>query len=90
MQYALGIVSQRKSEVMRVWLGNYLVTAIINPKDIEVIKFVLSFWKKCQFCNFQMILGSNVHLEKSPEYKLFEPWLGDGLLISKGRISKIF
>lgn len=43
MQYALGIVSQRKSEVMRVWLGNYLVTAIINPKDIEVIKFVLSF-----------------------------------------------
>ncbi|CAH1103827.1 unnamed protein product [Psylliodes chrysocephalus] len=32
----------------------------------------------------EVILGSNVHLEKSPDYKLFKPWLGDGLLISKG------
>lgn len=31
-----------------------------------------------------MVLGSNVHLEKSSEYSFFEPWLGDGLLISKG------
>ena len=23
-------------------------------------------------------------MEKSPEYRFFEPWLGDGLLISKG------
>ncbi|KAJ8930545.1 hypothetical protein NQ314_016642, partial [Rhamnusium bicolor] len=30
-----------------------------------------------------IILGSNVHLEKSREYDLFQPWLGDGLLISK-------
>ncbi|KAJ8976570.1 hypothetical protein NQ317_016364 [Molorchus minor] len=32
----------------------------------------------------QIILGNNLHLEKSSEYTLFEPWLGDGLLISKG------
>nr|WKR34924.1 cytochrome P450 CYP4G353 [Monolepta hieroglyphica] len=32
----------------------------------------------------EIILGSTVHLEKSPDYHLFEPWLGDGLLISKG------
>ncbi|KAG5880483.1 hypothetical protein JTB14_035195 [Gonioctena quinquepunctata] len=32
----------------------------------------------------EVILGSNVHLEKSKEYRMFEPWLGDGLLISKG------
>ncbi|KAJ8976569.1 hypothetical protein NQ317_016363 [Molorchus minor] len=32
----------------------------------------------------EIILGSNVHIQKSDEYALFEPWLGDGLLISKG------
>ncbi|KAJ8976564.1 hypothetical protein NQ317_016358 [Molorchus minor] len=32
----------------------------------------------------EIILGSNVHIQKSNEYALFEPWLGDGLLISKG------
>ncbi|XP_056642364.1 cytochrome P450 4g1-like [Diorhabda sublineata] len=32
----------------------------------------------------EVILGNSTHLEKSPDYALFEPWLGDGLLISKG------
>nr|AZR39474.1 cytochrome P450 [Agasicles hygrophila] len=32
----------------------------------------------------ETILGSSVHLQKSPDYSLFEPWLGDGLLISYG------
>lgn len=32
----------------------------------------------------ELILGSQVHLEKAPEYQFFKPWLGDGLLISKG------
>uniref|UniRef100_A0A336KSR9 CSON013450 protein n=1 Tax=Culicoides sonorensis TaxID=179676 RepID=A0A336KSR9_CULSO len=31
-----------------------------------------------------IILNSNQHLEKSEEYRFFEPWLGNGLLISKG------
>lgn len=32
----------------------------------------------------ELILNSNVHLTKSSEYRFFKPWLGDGLLISKG------
>lgn len=32
----------------------------------------------------EVILNSNVHLKKSKDYKYFEPWLGDGLLISHG------
>lgn len=32
----------------------------------------------------EIILNSNVHLTKSPEYRFFKPWLGDGLLISNG------
>ncbi|KAK7601298.1 hypothetical protein V9T40_008739 [Parthenolecanium corni] len=32
----------------------------------------------------EVILGSHVHIDKSPDYRLFEPWLGDGLLISTG------
>lgn len=34
--------------------------------------------------DIELILNSNVHLSKSQEYKFFEPWLGDGLLISSG------
>uniref|UniRef100_A0A1B0GJR2 Cytochrome n=1 Tax=Lutzomyia longipalpis TaxID=7200 RepID=A0A1B0GJR2_LUTLO len=32
----------------------------------------------------EIILNSNVHLEKADEYRFFKPWLGDGLLVSKG------
>ncbi|KAF5284526.1 hypothetical protein FQR65_LT13511 [Abscondita terminalis] len=32
----------------------------------------------------EIILNSNIHIEKADEYKLFKPWLGNGLLISKG------
>lgn len=32
----------------------------------------------------EVILGSNVHLDKSPEYRYFQPWFGNGLLISTG------
>lgn len=32
----------------------------------------------------EIILNSNVHLQKSDEYRYFKPWLGDGLLISSG------
>lgn len=32
----------------------------------------------------ELILNSQVHLEKSDEYRFFKPWLGNGLLISKG------
>lgn len=32
----------------------------------------------------EVILGSHVHIDKSEEYEFFEPWLGNGLLISTG------
>ncbi|CAH0628740.1 unnamed protein product [Chrysodeixis includens] len=32
----------------------------------------------------EVILNSNVHIDKASDYKFFEPWLGEGLLISTG------
>lgn len=33
----------------------------------------------------EVILSSQVYIDKSSEYKFFEPWLGNGLLISTGK-----
>lgn len=35
----------------------------------------------------EQLLNSNVHLSKSDGYDLFKPWLGDGLLVSTGKLS---
>ncbi|KAG5674660.1 hypothetical protein PVAND_004613 [Polypedilum vanderplanki] len=35
--------------------------------------------------DIELVLSSQVYLEKSPEYRFFEPWLGQGLLISSGQ-----
>lgn len=32
----------------------------------------------------EIILNSNIHLDKSSDYNFFKPWLGEGLLISSG------
>lgn len=32
----------------------------------------------------EIILGSHTHIDKSDEYRFFQPWLGNGLLISTG------
>lgn len=32
----------------------------------------------------ELILSSQVYIDKSYEYKFFKPWLGEGLLISTG------
>lgn len=34
----------------------------------------------------EVILNSSVHINKATEYKFFKPWLGEGLLISSGKI----
>jgi cytochrome P450 family 4 len=36
--------------------------------------------------DIELILGSHVHIDKSPEYRFFQPWLGNGLLISTGEM----
>ncbi|KAF5302915.1 hypothetical protein FQA39_LY02095 [Lamprigera yunnana] len=33
----------------------------------------------------EVILSSHVHIDKSNEYRFFQPWLGNGLLISTGQ-----
>ncbi|XP_053677901.1 cytochrome P450 4g15 [Anopheles nili] len=32
----------------------------------------------------ELLLSSHVYIDKSPEYRFFKPWLGNGLLISTG------
>lgn len=32
----------------------------------------------------EILLSSQVYIDKASEYKFFKPWLGDGLLISTG------
>ncbi|XP_037028672.1 cytochrome P450 4g1-like [Bradysia coprophila] len=34
--------------------------------------------------DIEIILNSNVYIQKSDEYRFFKPWLGNGLLISNG------
>ncbi|KAJ8727105.1 hypothetical protein PYW08_015502 [Mythimna loreyi] len=34
--------------------------------------------------DIEVILSSHEHIDKSPEYRFFKPWLGEGLLISTG------
>lgn len=37
----------------------------------------------------ELILSSHVFIDKSAEYDFFKPWLGDGLLISTGKLKLI-
>lgn len=34
--------------------------------------------------DIELVLSSQVYIDKAPEYRFFKPWLGDGLLISTG------
>lgn len=35
--------------------------------------------------DIELVLGSQVYIDKAPEYRFFKPWLGNGLLISTGK-----
>lgn len=35
----------------------------------------------------ELVLSSQVYIDKSYEYSFFKPWLGDGLLISTGKFA---
>lgn len=38
----------------------------------------------------EVILNSQVHIDKASEYRFFKPWLGEGLLISSGNVSESY
>ena len=38
--------------------------------------------------DIELVLGSHVYIDKAPEYRFFKPWLGDGLLISTGKLNQ--
>lgn len=63
-------------------------TVITKGKDY---KDVIKLWAGPKLMVFladprdiELILSSQVYLDKSPEYRFFKPWLGNGLLISSG------
>ncbi|XP_034952015.1 cytochrome P450 4g15-like [Chelonus insularis] len=80
------------------FFGNALIALNVHPKDIlntlykyihhgRVIRAFLGP-KLVVFLmdpnDVEVILSSSVHIDKSPEYRFFKPWLGEGLLISTG------
>jgi len=53
----------------RLWFGYDLLVVFSDPKDIEVI----------------LSSTSTSMTTKSEDYKLLEPWLGSGLLLTSGK-----
>ncbi|XP_015595061.1 cytochrome P450 4g15 [Cephus cinctus] len=80
------------------FFGNALLSLRVNPRDIlykaleyDVYGNVARAFLGPKLVVFltdprdvEIILSSHVHIDKSPEYRFFEPWLGEGLLISTG------
>ncbi|CAD1480279.1 unnamed protein product, partial [Heterotrigona itama] len=61
-------------------------------KKSEEYKDVVKLWIGPKLIVFlidprdvEIILSSHVYIDKSSEYRFFQPWLGDGLLISTGQ-----
>lgn len=80
------------------FLGNALIAVNVKPKDVLSKILELDIYgnvaraflgpKLVVFLSdprdVEIILGSHVHIDKSPEYRFFKPWLGEGLLINTG------
>ncbi|CAD6208793.1 GSCOCT00003601001.2-RA-CDS [Cotesia congregata] len=80
------------------FFGNALIALGVHPKDVlnTVLQYlhhgrVIRAFLGTKLVIFimdphdvEIILSSNVHIDKSPEYRFFKPWLGEGLLISGG------
>ncbi|XP_049865564.1 cytochrome P450 4g15-like [Pectinophora gossypiella] len=80
-------------------VGNALMVVGKTPSDLMhwVLEYskqfgnVVRVWLGSKLIIFltepddaEVILNSQIHIDKSTEYKFFEPWLGEGLLISTG------
>ncbi|XP_057340862.1 cytochrome P450 4g15-like [Microplitis mediator] len=80
------------------FFGNALIAVGVDPKDVhmEILKYlhygrVIRAFLGTKLVIFimdphdvEIILSSHIHIDKSPEYRFFKPWLGEGLLISNG------
>ncbi|CAH1635309.1 unnamed protein product [Spodoptera littoralis] len=81
------------------FVGNALIVLRKKPSDLVKLaleygeKFgnVVRVWMGSNLIVFltdpndvEIILNSQVHIDKATEYKFFKPWLGEGLLISTG------
>ncbi|KAJ8725140.1 hypothetical protein PYW07_016098 [Mythimna separata] len=81
------------------FVGNALIVLRKKPSELVQLaleygeKFgnVVKVWLGSNLIVFltdpndvEVILNSNVHIDKAYEYKFFKPWLGEGLLISTG------
>nr|ULR85606.1 cytochrome P450 [Spodoptera frugiperda] len=81
------------------FLGNALLVLRKKPSELvkfaleygEKFGNVVRVWMGSNLIVFltdpndvEIILNSQVHIDKSTEYKFFKPWLGEGLLISTG------
>ncbi|XP_011501501.1 PREDICTED: cytochrome P450 4g15-like [Ceratosolen solmsi marchali] len=80
------------------FFGNAILAVGVDPKDAltEALKYdiygdvmrvffgpkLIVFLSDAR--DVEIILSSPVHIDKSPEYRFFAPWLGEGLLISTG------
>ncbi|XP_015183588.1 PREDICTED: cytochrome P450 4g15-like [Polistes dominula] len=81
------------------FFGNLLLALNIHPRDIlskilayDIYGPVARAFVGKELVVFltdprdvEIVLSSHVHITKSPEYRFFKPWLGDGLLISNGQ-----
>lgn len=73
-------------------LGNNNVQTLNLARDVikqygDTVRVALGHMNVVLLTNpkdVEIILGGYKHLEKSVEYRFFQPWFGDGLLISKG------
>jgi hypothetical protein len=79
-------------DVIKLWAGPKLMVFIITLEKGFFYQYLLVFIRKVFLADprdIELILSSQVYLDKSPEYRFFKPWLGNGLLISSGKLQKI-
>jgi hypothetical protein len=81
---------RKKSSHSSSSLSVVFKTVIRKGKDF---KDVIKLWAGPKLMVFladprdiELVLSSQVYLDKSPEYRFFKPWLGNGLLISSGKV----
>lgn len=76
------------------WSRKLLVTAMFRTVYRKSFEYdqIIKLWLGPKLIVFlmdprdaEMILSSHIYIDKSSEYRFFEPWLGNGLLISTGK-----